>query len=183
MRFSFATGTDPDRQLVGPGITIESRSDSTHVSRDGVSSNRLSVLETVSPLQRTVEIPPDDAIRINTSASICCTEPPRQYLHACPSYASRATIWIRQCSESHRYCCQLKHFTETHLEAEVTLLSLAPAVFPVKVEVSTLLVVLCDCLRIVRPLEPCQVLLVESPRLLFQFLSGAPSVVRIWAKA
>ena len=62
----------------------------------------------------------------------------------------------------------------THLEAEVTLLSLTPAVLPIKVEVSPLLVILRDRLWVVGALEPCQVLLVESPRLAFQFTSSKP---------
>ena len=64
---------------------------------------------------------------------------------------------------------------DTHFESEVALLSLTPAVLPIKVEVSSLLIVLRYSLRIMSALEPGQILLVEPPRLLLQFLSSQPS--------
>ena len=49
------------------------------------------------------------------------------------------------------------------LEAEVALLPLAPRAFPVEVDVHALLVLLRDRLRLRMPLEPRQVLDVETP--------------------
>lgn len=57
---------------------------------------------------------------------------------------------------------------ELVLESELGLLALAPGPFVVKVDIRSLLIVLCDRLRLFVPLEPCQVLFVESPRLLLQ---------------
>jgi hypothetical protein len=44
--------------------------------------------------------------------------------------------------------------------------SLLPYRFPVEVEIRALLVFVRDCLRLGSTLEPCQILLVKSPRLL-----------------
>ena len=58
------------------------------------------------------------------------------------------------------------------LEAEVALLALAPRALPVEVDVHALLVLLRDRLRLRVPLEPRQVLDVESPRLTLELLGG-----------
>ena len=70
-----------------------------------------------------------------------------------------------------------------HLEPEIALLPLAPAVLPVKVEVAALLVIFSYGLRVVRSLEPCQVLFVEAPRLFLQLLCRAPPGRQYWRKA
>ena len=65
------------------------------------------------------------------------------------------------------------------LEAEVGLLSLAPRSFVVKVYVCSLLVVIRDRLWLFMTLEPCQVLLVEPPRLFLQLsCSQIPNQLR-----
>ena len=51
----------------------------------------------------------------------------------------------------------------TVFEPEVALLPLAPRAFPVEVDVHALLVLLRDRLRLRMPLEPRQVLDVETP--------------------
>ena len=58
------------------------------------------------------------------------------------------------------------------LEAEVALLPLAPRAFPVEVDVHALLVLLRDGLRLRVPLEPRQVLDVETPGLPLELLRG-----------
>ena len=56
------------------------------------------------------------------------------------------------------------------LETEVALLPLAPRAFPVEVDIHALLVLLRDCLRFRVPLEPCQVLDMETPGLSLELL-------------
>lgn len=50
---------------------------------------------------------------------------------------------------------------------KIALFPLTPAILPVEIVVSTLFIVLCDSLGIMSAFEPCQVLLVESPIVLF----------------
>ena len=69
----------------------------------------------------------------------------------------------------------------TVLEPEVALLALAPRALPVEVDVHALLVLLRDRLRLRVPLEPRQVLDVESPRLTLQLLGGEVST-RVWSE-
>jgi hypothetical protein len=49
------------------------------------------------------------------------------------------------------------------LEPEIALFPLTPVIFPVKVKVAALLIVVCYRLRLMRSFEPCEVLLVEPP--------------------
>lgn len=57
---------------------------------------------------------------------------------------------------------------ELVLESELGLLALAPGSLVVKIDVRSLLIVFRDRLGLLVPLEPCQILFVESPRLLLQ---------------
>ena len=66
---------------------------------------------------------------------------------------------VRAC----RGACALVLGQVAVLEAEVALLPLAPRAFPVEVDVHALLVLLRDRLRLRMPLEPRQVLDVETP--------------------
>jgi hypothetical protein len=63
------------------------------------------------------------------------------------------------------------------LKPKVALLPLTPAIFPIKVKVPSLLVILCDGLGVVCPLEPGEVLLVEPPVVPLELLGGEPLLV------
>jgi len=61
---------------------------------------------------------------------------------------------------------------ESVLEYERALLSRRPTALPIKVEVDALLIVIGDDLRFTCSLKPSQVLLMKSPGLFLQLLSG-----------
>lgn len=71
------------------------------------------------------------------------------------------------------------HITKkkTHFKPEITLSPLTPTVLPIEIIISSLLIITCNGLRVVRSLEPSQILLMEPPTLLFQFPSGEPLFV------
>lgn len=73
------------------------------------------------------------------------------------SYIKLNILWSRR-------CC-----AKTDVLPEVRLLSLAPGMLIIKVYVCALLVIFCYGLGLLMTLEPCEVLLVESPRLSLQF--------------
>lgn len=61
------------------------------------------------------------------------------------------------------YLNKIRVLQELVLEAEISLLSLAPGSLIIKVDVGSLLIVIRDRLGLLVTLEPCQVLLVEPP--------------------